>query len=73
MESKVHQINWFRSPKSSFYFWNQFRNFVYSNLQKSPPGCAISPTLNITDWDSDPNKPSLFRYLTQKFSVGLDF
>jgi len=35
--SKVHQMNWFRSGKSSFYFWNQFRIFVYSNLQKSPP------------------------------------
>jgi len=37
MESKVHQMNWFGSGKSNFYFWNQFRIFAYTNLQKSPP------------------------------------
>jgi len=37
MESQMHQMNWFHSGKYSFYFWNQFRILVYSNLQKSPP------------------------------------
>jgi len=37
MESKVHHMNWFKSSKYSFYFWNQFRILVHSNLQKSLP------------------------------------
>ena len=37
MESKVHQMNWFQSGKHSFYFWNQFRILVHSNLEKSHP------------------------------------
>jgi len=36
MESKVYQIIWVQSGKSSFYFWNQFRILLYFNLQKSP-------------------------------------
>jgi len=56
MELQVHQMNWFRSGKYNFYFWNQCRIFVHSILQKSPPESgksqnrplgAISPTLNI--------------------------
>jgi len=31
------------SGKCSFYFWNQFRISVYSNLQKSPPWSLKSP------------------------------
>jgi len=58
-------MKWFQSGKSSFYFCNQFRILVYSNMQKSPPWKlksppnlvnhkiapwgAICPTLNITD------------------------
>jgi len=29
--------------KYSFYFWNQFRISVHSNLQKSPPWKVKSP------------------------------
>jgi len=43
MESKVHQMIWFQSEKCSFYFWNQFRISVYSNLQKSPQWKLKSP------------------------------
>jgi len=37
MESKVHQVIWFQSSKYWIYFWNQFKNFLYNNLQKSLP------------------------------------
>jgi len=42
MESKVHQMNLFQSGKNSFYFWNQFRILVHSNLHKSPPNSGKS-------------------------------
>jgi len=28
----MHQMIWFQSGKSSFYFWNQFRILVYHPL-----------------------------------------
>jgi len=31
--------------QNSFYFWNQFRILVYSNLQKSPPCKLKSPQI----------------------------
>jgi len=34
----VHQLIWFQSGKYNFYFWNQFRILVYSDVQKSSPG-----------------------------------
>jgi len=43
MESKGHEMNWFQSGKNSFYFWNQFRNLVHSNLQKLLPWKLKSP------------------------------
>jgi len=39
----VHQLIWFESCKYNFYFWNQFRISVYSNLQKSLPWKLKSP------------------------------
>jgi len=36
MESKLHQMIWFRSSNCC-YFWNQFEILVDFNLQKSPP------------------------------------
>jgi len=42
-ESKVHQMIRYQSGKYTFYFWNQFRILVYSNLQKSPHWKLNSP------------------------------
>jgi len=46
MESKAHQMTSFQRGKSNFYFGNQFRILVYSDLQKSPSG----------NWNRLPNK-----------------
>ena len=63
-ESKVHQTNWFQSGKSSFYFWNQLKNFVYSNLQKFPP----------RNWNRTPNQVNTKIFsLTHKIAPGERF
>jgi len=37
MESKVHQMIWFRSNKYCFYVWNKFKILIYFKLQKFTP------------------------------------